>query len=291
MLLGKLCWASGRPEDSQKYYSDALSRAKDLNLKKETEESQAALRIWEFYSRGKEDRLAGAHERSVENFDSAIKLSKTIGSREHEIRCLRQLSLTHLARHDLGGFLSVNEKSLQVAQESNDRIEQAKSLMNIGYYFLNSGEYSKALNDYSEARDLSRNIANKECEAICLKNVGLILIQLGIYERSLDYLLEAREIDQQLQNLTFFPQDLNTLGEGFRSKGLIFSSKSDLYQALTYFKEALDSARSKADQWTELRALNNVGNTYLDLEHYHTAQSYLRSAYQIAEKTAITRPS
>jgi len=286
MLLGKLCWASGRPEDSQKYYSDALSRAKDLNLKRETEECHAAIMIWEFYSRGKEDRLVGEYDRSVENFDSGIKLARTIGSREHEIRCLRQLSLTHLARHDLGGFLSVNKMSLQVAQESNDRIEQAKSLMNIGYYFLNSGEYSKALNNYSEARDLSGSIANRECEAICLKNVGLILIQLGIYERSSDYLLEAREIDQRMENLTFLPQDLNTLGEGFRSKGLIFSSKSDLYQALTYFKEALDSARSKADQWTELRALNNVGNTYLDLEHYHTARSYLRSACQIAEKTS-----
>jgi CHAT domain-containing protein len=285
MLLGKLCWASGRPEDSQKYYSDALSRAKALNLKREAEECRAAIKIWEVYSRGKEDRIAGKYNKSVENFDSAVKLAETIGSREHEIRCLRQLSLTHLARHDLGGFLSVNEKSLQIARESNDRTEQANSLMNIGYYFLNSGEYSKALNNYSEARDLARNIANKECEAVCLKNISLILIQLGIYERSSDYLLEAREIDQRLENLAFYAQDLNTLGEGFRSEGLIFSSKSDLYQALTYFQEALDSARSYGDQWTEVLVLNNVGNTYLDLGYYHTAQSYLRSACQIAEKT------
>ncbi len=284
MLLGKLCWAGGRPEDSLKFYSDAFSRAKDLNFKREMKECQAAIKIWELYSRGKEDRLAGKYDRSVENFDSAVKLAKTIGSREHEVRCLRQLSLTHLARHDLGGFLLANQRSLQAAQESNDRLEQAKSLMNIGYYYLNSGDYSKALNNYSEARDLSSNISKKEYESFCLKNIGLILIQFGLYERSLDYLLSGHEIDLRLGNTVSLPQDLNALGEGFRNKGLIFSGKSDLYQALTYFNEALDSARSKADPWAELQALNNVGNTYLDLTYYHTAKSYLQSAYELAEK-------
>jgi hypothetical protein len=49
MVLGKLCWASGKIEDSQKFYSDALIAAKAFKLKREMDESQIALRIWNLY--------------------------------------------------------------------------------------------------------------------------------------------------------------------------------------------------------------------------------------------------
>jgi CHAT domain-containing protein/Tfp pilus assembly protein PilF len=284
MLLGKLCWALGQPEDSKKFYSAALSGAKDTNLKREAEESELALGIWKLYSQGQAELFAGKHEKSIATFNSALELAGKIGSKEHEVKCLRQLSLIYWAKQDLKNFLSINERSLKMAQELNDRREKAKSLINTGLYYLKMGDYSRALNCYSDALDTSRDTKNKRDESLCLKNIGLILSQLGFYERSLDYLLEAHDIDRQSGNIVFFSQNMINLGEGFRNRGLIFANREDLYKALDYFTEALDSGQRNGDKETELRALNNIGNIHLNLEKYYSAETYFRLTQQIAEK-------
>jgi len=284
VLLGKLCWALGRLEDSQKFYSDALTAARNLSLKKETEESRVALKIWVFYSQGKANRFAGQHEKSILNFKAAIQLARQIDSKEHEVKCLRQLSLTHWEKQDTESFLLLNKRALEIAQELKDQREQAKSLINIGLYYLKLNDYSRALNSYSDAMDFSRNIQNKEDESLCLKNISLILMHFGIFERSLDYLQAAYDIDQNLGNTDIFSQNMNNLGETFRNLGLILSNKADLHKALRYFAGALDTAKRNGDEKAELRALNNIGNIHLDLENYETALNYLRPALRVAEQ-------
>jgi CHAT domain-containing protein/tetratricopeptide (TPR) repeat protein len=285
VLLGKLCWALGRPEDSQKFYEDALAAAIDLGLKKETEEAQTALKILELYSQGKAARFAGRYEKSIRNFNAAILLARQIGSQEHEAKCLRQLSFAYLDKQDAESFLSLNKKAFEIARELKDQREQAKSLINIGLYYFRLNDYSRALNSYSDALDLARNSQNKEDESLCLKNISLILMNLGMYERSLDYLQAACDIDRQLGNIHFLPLNMNTLGEAFRNLGLIFSNKEDLFRALRYFTEALDLAKINGDQNMESIATNNTGNIHLDLEDYATALNYLRPAFKAAEKT------
>ena len=284
VLLGKLCWALGRPEDSQKFYADALTAASKLGLKKDMEEARTALKILELYSQGKADRFARRYEKSIQNFNTAIQLARQAGSKEHEAKCLRQLSLAFWDKQDAESFLSLNRRALEIARELKDQGLQAKSLINIGLYYLKLNEYSRALDFYSDAMDLSRNSQNKEDESACLKNISLILMNLGMYERSLDYLQAACDIDRQLGNTNFLSQNMNTLGEAFRNLGLIFSNKEDLSKALRYFTEALDLARRNRDQNMESIATNNIGNIHLDLENYATALNYLRPALEATEK-------
>src|SRR4030042_2929341 len=284
MLSGKLCWALGQFEDSKEFYAAALSDAKVANLKKEAEESELALDIWKLYTQGQAELFAGQHDKSVETYNSALALAKRIDSKEHEVKCLRQLSLVYWAKQDLENFLSINERCLKMAQEVNDQREKAKSLINIGSYYIKLSDYSKALNCYSDALDIAKVTTNKRDESFCLKNIGLILSQLGFYERSLDYLLEAQDIDLQLGNRLFSPLNMINLGEGFRNKGLVFSSREDLYKALDYFAEALDWGIRNGDKKTEMTAGNTIGKIHLNLAKYYTAQSYFRRTQQLAEE-------
>jgi CHAT domain-containing protein/tetratricopeptide (TPR) repeat protein len=284
ILLGKLCWVLGRPEDSEKFYAGALKRASNLGLKKETEEARTALKILELYSQGKADRFARRYEKSIQNFNAAIQLARQIGSQEHEAKCLRQLSFAYLDKQDAESFLFLNKKALEIARELKDQGLQAKSLINVGLYYFRLIDYSRALNSYSDALDLARSTHNREDESLCLKNISLILMNLGMYERSLDYLQAACDIDRQIGNTNFLSRNMNTLGEAFRNLGLIFSNKEDLAKALKYFTEAFDSAKKNGDQQMELISMNNIGNVHRDLENYETALNFLRPALEAAEK-------
>jgi tetratricopeptide (TPR) repeat protein len=89
--------------------------------------------------------------------------------------------------------------------------------------------------------------------------------------------MAAHEIDRQSGNMAFLAQNIINLGESLRNRGLIFSSKEDLYKALDFFIEALDLARQNGDEHTTLKALNNIGNIYLAFGRYPGAQKWLIS--------------
>ncbi len=287
--LGKLCWPLGRPEESERFYAEALEKASVLSLSEEKGECLGALKVLELYSEGKADRLKGQLEKSSADFRSALEWARKISSAEHEVKCLRQLSLTYWAKQDQGSFLSLNINALQIASRSNDRREQVKCRSNIGMYFLWHKDYVEALDNYSQALELAREISSREDESICLKNISLVLMNLGFYEKSVGFLEAANEIDRQSGNSYLLSQSLNNLGDAYRNRGILLSNKVDLWRALDYFCKALDLAKENPAQKTEMRILNNIGNVYIELEKYHTALHYLYLTDSIAEKVRDDR--
>jgi CHAT domain-containing protein/tetratricopeptide (TPR) repeat protein len=284
MTLGKLSWSAGNVEESEEFYSQALKTAQDFHLRKEESDSLKALRIYELYSLGKADRLARQYEKSLKNFSSAVELARALGSREHELKCLRQLSLVYLEMNDLDLFFSLSQQALEIAQGLNDKRERAKSLINIGLGHLKLNNYSQALSSTYGALEFARAAGNHEDEAVCLKNIALLLMHLGVYEKALDYLLSATEIDRDIGNDFFVSTDMINLGQAFQRKGLIFGNRSDLSRALEYYREALALAIKKNDKKSELNLRNNMGTISLDLGNFEEALTSFQCAYQQAEK-------
>ena len=268
---GRLCWPINRIDESGKFFSEALTAAARLESKKDGEEAQAALRAWELYAQGKEERLSGRYDESILSLGAAISQAERSGSPELTVKCLRQLSLAHWGKQDLESFLALNVRALEIARKLKDEREQAKCLLNLGLYHSHLRAYDRALPFYSEALEISRAFRNKDDESICLKNIGISLMDLGFYERSLDYLLAAWAIDKQSGVDNVSPQVLNNLGEAFRMKGLMFSADADLYSALDYYLQGLDQARKNGDPVSEMILRNNIGRVHLDLGRVSTA--------------------
>jgi len=70
--LGLMYWNVGKLDVSSDYYSEALSRAKKLNLEAQKYESQTALDIYSLYETGKKFRSAGQYQESIENFQKLL---------------------------------------------------------------------------------------------------------------------------------------------------------------------------------------------------------------------------
>lgn len=274
--LGRLCWPVNRIDESGKFFAEALAAAARLEFKKEAEEARAALKVWELYARGKEERLSGRYDESISSLSAAVSQAENSGSPELTVKCLRQLSLAHWGKQDLAAFLALNVRALEIAHELKDERERAKCLLNLGLYHSHLRSYDRALPFYSEALEISRALRNRDDESICLKSLGVILMNLGFYERALDYLLAAYDIDRP-SGFGVSPQLLNNLGSVFWAKGLIFSGRTDLYGALEYYRESLDLARGNGDRMSEAMLLNNIGRVYLDLGKFSTAFHYLDS--------------
>jgi len=282
--LGLLYWNKGRLVESSDFYKKALFLATRLNLNEKKEEIEKMLKIFEFYTRGKKYRSSANYKKSVKAFDRAIELSREIRSKEHELKCLRQLSITHFYSNELKKFQSLNKKSLEIARSLNHKKEEGKCLNNLGLFYWKLDNYSRALSYYEEALEIARDLKNKEEQSNCLNNIAIIYTIMGDYDYALNYLKRALSIDKNLGNKVYISIDLSNIGDTFRNKGLISRNNEDFSKALGYFKDCLRLTRKTNNLETEIRVLNNIGTVYSDLKNYSEAMKYFREGYEKAKK-------
>ena len=285
--LGILFWNIGKIDDSADKFKQAQFIAKKENLKNALEKSNSALEIYNLYNQGKAFRLSKEYEKSIDNFEKAIYLARKIGSRDHELKCLRLLSFVYEDQNKLKEFKELNDEAVKMARSINHKIEEARCLINIGIYHYKLNNYSEALDNYEKAIDVTKTVGNKFYESYCLNNMGAIYQSLGDYEKALDYLSRALEIDKESgEDISMV---LNNMGTTTRIKGLLSNKIEDFQEAKRYFEECLELTRQTGDENTEVRALNNIGTIYADLGnltqeslYYHDALKFFQSSYEKA---------
>ena len=93
--------------------SDFEKKIQDISkiqseLKNKQEECKNALEICRLYSEGRKYRRAGEYQNSIKSLRRSIDLAKKLGSKEHEGRCLRRLSVTYWELNNLKKYFSLN---------------------------------------------------------------------------------------------------------------------------------------------------------------------------------------
>jgi len=282
--LGLLYWNIGLLKDSSVHYEYALNLAQKLSLRGLQEKCQNALEIYRLYKEGRKLRSSGDYTKSMESFQRAINLSKGIECKDHEVKCLRQLSLTYLELNNLKEFSLLNEKALKIAINIKHKREEEQCLINMGYFHWKLDNYSKALNYYKDALVIAKDLKNVKDESKCLNNIGVTYADIGNYEKSLDYLKKALAIDKHLGNEIHISWELNNIGETFRLKGLHSGDKNDFNEALDYFYDCLRLIRKTRDKQAEVYVLNNIGSVHSELKKYNDALVHFKSGYEKAEE-------
>ncbi len=297
--LGLLYWNRGKMSESSSYYEDSSKLALKLNLNDKYIKCQTALSIYSLYEEGKDFRYAGQYEKSIDSFKKAINLSGKLGSQEHKLKCLRQMSLTYRYQNKLDEFKLSSEEALELAKKLNHEIEKARCLINLGNYYNVLNNYSEALRYYEQALAIPKITRKNQLD--CLTNLGVIYKQLGEYEKALENYKKVLEIDRELLNDAEITMDLNNIGEAFRMKGLLSNNIKDFHEAIDHFeasleliKDILKRPENNVDKQTkslalrtQVKVLNNIGTVFNDIgnltekrEYYYDALYNFQSSYK-----------
>jgi CHAT domain-containing protein/Tfp pilus assembly protein PilF len=301
--LGLLYWNLGKMSESLRCYEDSSKLALKLNLDDDLIKCQKALNIHRLYNEGKGFRYDGQYEKSIESFKKAIYLSVELGSQEHRLKCLRQMSLVYRNQNKLDEFKTSNEEALELAKDLNHETEQARCLINLGNYGTLLNNYSEALNYYEQALEIPK--ITRWLELVCLTNIGIIYKQLGEYEKALENFEKVLAIDRELSNDAEITMDLNNIGEVFRMKGLLSNNIDDFLEAKNHFEASLEliedilkRPEKNVDKrtkfialGTQVEVLNNMGTVFNDIgnltqkkEYYYDALKNFKSSYTKADE-------
>jgi CHAT domain-containing protein len=283
--LGLLNWNIGQIKKSSRILEKALSVTEKAQINEKKDKVSDYIQIYEFYHAGKDSLREEDYQKAIKDFEKAIELARKIKSEEHELKCLRELSLSHLNLDDIDTFLSLNQEALEIARRIRHRQEEGRCLFNIGFYYDIKESYSQALRHYEEALNIARIVQDYRDESQCLTNIGEIFIQLGNYEKALEYEKSVLNIDKKhFKKDAFVAKDLNNIGVTYQKKYAFQSGdKDDLYNALASYKESLRLARKINNVETEIEALTNMGMAYIDLEGYPEALKYFKLALEKEE--------
>jgi len=276
-------WNLGQLDISKINYIEALEISKQENFKDLHETCRTILEIFNLYEDGKKFRSSGEYNQSIESFIIAISLAKKLNSKEHELKCLRQLSYTYLEINSLQEFATQNENALKIAQNLNHKIEEERALINLGLFCQKLDNYYKALNYYEEALQIARSTNQKADESACLNNIGTIYKNIGEYEDSLNYLFKAFEIDKEMDIDIYMSMDLNNIGIVYWFMGMESNKDSDFDRALFYYRDALRLAKKAKHEKTEIKVLNNIASVHSQLNEYDAADEHYKSALIKAE--------
>ncbi len=196
--------------------------------------------------------------------------------------------------------------------------EEAQTLMNLGYNYLKTGEYAKALESFNQALKIFRDINDISGEQIALNATGIVYSNIGQYEQAIRSYEQAimisrvrgpnvavdgsitsnlgavyRNLGNREKALAYYNQALaifrnvgNKEGEGttLNNIGVIFESQGDFIKALEYYNRAITFSREIKNISSEVNILNNIGRVYYSLRKFKKALEFYEKALRIARE-------
>ena len=279
--LAHLYWNVGQVEKAKGAYERAARLAQKNGRKEESRLSGVFLNIIADYAGGKDARTAGNFTESIRLFEKAIGAARELNSREHMVKCFRQLSLVYWETNDLEKYLSLAKDALALAKAINHKKEEGVCLNNIGLYYSKKDDYFTGIKNYHETLDIGLLIEDDELKALASSNIATAYFGLGEKEKALNYQTKIAEIDKKLSNDYYLAIDLNNIGIIWKTLDNPLK-RDNISVALEYCAKALSIARKISNKKLEREILINLGEISLAKSKSDDALEYFRSAENIA---------
>ena len=125
------------------------------------------------------------------------------------------------------------ELAMRLAEANDDRLPWINSLLGLGTYFINMGNYESALECCHKGLDLlDGQKDNWHARHKLLSNLGVIYQEIGLYDKALEYSQKAVETSYSGEYRKFLATSLNNLA-------CLHMDIEDFEQAIKTLDEAL----------------------------------------------------
>ncbi len=225
------------------------------------------------------------YDSSTKAFEEAIAIARSIGSGDHEVKCLRQLSVNYDETNNRKEYLRLNMQASEIASSLNIKREYGLACFNLGHYYYEANIYSLALEHYEKSLAIAEELESQSDQADCRASIAVVLMEVGQYDRALGYLNDSLVIYEKQKDDPGFARTLLNMGVVYRRRGFLNGNKEDLLRALRLYERYLEIVQAKKIDEEQISILNNIGSVYYDLADYEKALAYFQAALEKANQT------
>lgn len=216
------------------------------------------------------------------NLDTAYKYAEQFYTHTKQMKWQRGIAayytayaniLSKQAKHD--EELLYNHKALTIFREIKDTLNIAGSYNNLGSIEHARGNYSKAVEYYSQSLKVAEKSNNLYNISIALENISLAWYDNKDYNLSLAYSKKALAVKQAgLYPKEQVPTSWLIIGDNYRELQQYDSAKK-------YYDNAIEGYKESGDQSGLGTAYNSMANLYASTLDYQQAISYATQSKQI----------
>lgn len=165
-------------------------------------------------------------------------------------------------------FTSTTFSLANTTSQEPSTLQGCKNLINKGIKAKDAGNYTLALEYFTQADVLAENYHWEEKLFDIKNNIGVMYVNLSNYGEALGYYLQALEIAKKN------PKGDNTLMI-LNNIANLYSYEKDYKNALEYFKKAYADDYVKTSEVSRTLLAINIGDTYNKMGNYKSARDYL----------------
>ncbi|MBC7864795.1 MAG: tetratricopeptide repeat protein [Bacteroidia bacterium] len=190
--------------------------------------------------------------------NQALTVAEKIGWKKGIARSLNFLGYFYKANADYSKALDCYSKALQLNKEMNDKTGIANQLCNIANVNSDKGDYSKALDYYFKALKIAEEIGNKRLQVNNLSNIGLVYADQNNYSKTLEYYFKALRIAEEPGP----DRDKNKIAAILGNIGNVYNFQTNYSKALDYYFKVLTMNQELQAKQNIAVTLGNIGSVY-----------------------------
>ena len=169
-------------------------------------------------------------------------------------------------------------KALNINRQIGNMAQEGVNLINMAILYQGQGQNETALEHYTEALNIARTIGSKPNEGVALGNIAISYQEHGDYEKALEHHTKALNIAREIGNK-------QSEGVTLSNMAIIYQEQGDYEKALENYTKSLDIAHEIGGKRSRGITLGNIGDLYIKQNDSVKAQSHLEEAIQICDET------
>lgn len=219
-----------------------------------------------FYNAGIASRLSSNFETSLQYYEEALAIYRSIRDKKSESITLNSMANVYLGLSDFRSAIEYYEECIYVAQSIGDLRFETTVLTNKGLAYQQFGDLKAALNNYFESLSICRS-ADIPVHYALYNNIGIVYLELERYSEAMTYFIEA------LKKAT---AEKNVIDESFTlaNIGRTYTYMGDFSNAITYLCEAMIIMKRFGNRQAECQVYANLGKAFMKMKNYPEAIKY-----------------
>lgn len=192
-------------------------------------------------------------------------------------RVLHSLGVTTYHLGDYAATIQLNQSSLRIAEELEDRSQQARATNGLGLAYWQLGDTRQAQYFLERSREISMGLGEGLELADTEYNMTGLLFDQGAYSQAIEIAQRVLALDEKLGNTTLATRTNQLLGACYFGAG-------DFKNARTYYEKALSLCRALGDDLGTGLGLGNLAELDAELGKDTEALSNFTQAITILRR-------
>lgn len=207
------------------------------------------------------------------------------------------------------------------SEKLNNKIHLTQAYIKLGWFYHLDGQFLKAKEFYDKAFDLSRQLKDKQSQAVVLRKLAVWNIDRNNFNQALDILTKSAAINQEyphnfenIKNLAcdyfdiglvfankndyaaakdFYGKSLkifqrlklnNELSDCYFNLGEVYFFEKEYQKALDYYFRGVSIDKEQDNKVNLASGYNMIGELYLEMDDFVLAEDYFKQASTLAEE-------